>query len=92
MNDTEFGLKEGERTQNWCVQLLSVCGYFLLENENWNVLSFAGQYSGFDVSQPTSQSGGKPRVVHMIKEQHDLWVSGQVYTSTCKEIQKALSL
>ena len=31
-----------------------------------------GQYGGFDESQPTSRSGGKPLVVGEIKKQHKM--------------------
>ncbi|XP_056330364.1 phosphoserine phosphatase [Danio aesculapii] len=31
---------------------------------------FNGEYAGFDESQPTAQSGGKGRVISMLKEQH----------------------
>ncbi|XP_067684192.1 uncharacterized protein [Haliotis asinina] len=32
--------------------------------------SFTGEYAGFDEDQPTSDSGGKPRVMQMIKDRH----------------------
>ncbi|NP_001028271.1 phosphoserine phosphatase [Danio rerio] len=31
---------------------------------------FNGEYAGFDESQPTAQSGGKGRVISMLKEKH----------------------
>ena len=30
----------------------------------------AGQFCGFDTEEPTSESGGKPRVVALLKEKH----------------------
>ena len=32
-----------------------------------------GEYSGFDESEPTSSSGGKPLVVAEIKKRHNRW-------------------
>ena len=41
---------------------------------HWHVTDFrhnrlvSGAYAGFDTSEPTSESGGKPRVVKLLKE------------------------
>jgi hypothetical protein len=32
---------------------------------------FLGLYSGFDINQPTSHSGGKAKVVELLKEKHN---------------------
>ena len=32
----------------------------------------SGEYAGFDESQPTSESGGKPRVIAMVKEKYSI--------------------
>lgn len=31
---------------------------------------FSGEYAGFDESQPTAESGGKGKVISMLKEQY----------------------
>lgn len=33
---------------------------------------FPGEYAGFDESQPTAESGGKGKVISMLKEQYGL--------------------
>ena len=38
------------------------------DNSKQFYLLHAGQFSGFDTEQPTSESGGKPRVVASLKE------------------------
>ena len=40
----------------------------LNETCTWFVIS--GEYAGFDDSQPTAESGGKGRVISMLKEQY----------------------
>ena len=34
----------------------------------------SGDYIGFDESEPTSQSGGKTRVVEQLKKKHEVYV------------------
>lgn len=47
---------------------------FCLATPNFNVLTIncliSGEYAGFDESQPTAESGGKGKVISMLKEQY----------------------
>jgi phosphoserine phosphatase len=47
--------------------MLAILGPFK-ETCTWFVIS--GEYAGFDDSQPTAESGGKGRVINMLKEQY----------------------
>lgn len=37
---------------------------------NYTCLFFSGEYAGFDETQPTAESGGKGKVISMLKEQY----------------------
>ena len=54
--------REGER-ESWkfiCISEYSCC--------------ISGDYIGFDENEPTSQSGGKTKVVEQLKKKHEMYV------------------
>ena len=48
----------------------SVHVYYNIMCDSLHVMWCAGQYIGFDETEPTSRSGGKPRVISELKKKH----------------------
>lgn len=53
-----------------CPALSSACCEASLYISKLNCVYFPGEYAGFDESQPTAESGGKGKVISMLKEQY----------------------